>query len=184
MDVVRFQINWHVPFQKLVDHLVNETVSNRSTKPEKFYRKSIEFNSHQTLAQLKWLYRSTICTFGWMRCENRNWINKFRPKDFAYFSFDSWLSEICKTWFLSLSLLNSYSLLIFYEYLSNYTTVKVSNLKPTPLSFHSLLFPNLSLFYKTPKYYHRLILLIHCFCNSKLNTSSAGSIYKATDAVV
>ena len=100
--------------------------------------------------------------------------------------FDSWLAEICRTWFPSLSQLNSYSLLIlniiFCEYLSNYTTVKVSNLKPTPLSFHSFVFPNLSLFYKTPKYYHRLVfffflighrlvLLIYCFCNSKLNTS-------------
>ena len=110
-------------------------MSNRSTKLEKFCRKNIEFNSRQTLARLRWLSRSTKCTFDWMRSENCNWINKFRPKDFANFSFDSWLSEICKTWFLSLSLLNSYSLLIFYEYLSNYTAIKVSNLKPTPCHF-------------------------------------------------
>ena len=150
-------------------------MSNRSTKPQKLCRKNIEFNSRQTLARLRWLSRFTKCTFDWMRSENRNWVNKFKPKEFAYFSFDSWLSEICRTWFLSLSQLNSFSLLIsniiFYEYLSNYTTVKVSNLKPTPWSFHSLVFPNLSVFYKTPKYYHRLVLLIHCFCNSKLNTS-------------
>ena len=110
-------------------------MSNRSTKPQKLCRKNIVFNSRQTLARLRWLSRSTKCTFDWMRSENCNWINKFRPKDFAYFSFDSWLSEICRTWFLSLSLLNSYSLLISniitYVYLSNYTTVKVSNLKPT-----------------------------------------------------
>ena len=74
--------------------------------------------------------------------------------------FDSWLAEICRTWFPSLSQLNSYSLLILniitYVYLSNYTNVKVSNLKPTPLSFHSLVFPNLSLFYNAPNYYYRL----------------------------
>ena len=74
------------------------------------------------------------------------------------------IPKICRTWFPSLSQLNSYSLLISniitYVYLSNYTTVKVSNLKPTPLSFHSLVFPDLSLFYRTPKYYYRLIVLL------------------------
>ena len=139
-------------------------MSNMSTKPEKICRKNIEFNSRQTLARLRWLSRFTKCTFDWMRSENRNWINKFRPKEFAYFSFDSWLSEICWTWFLSLSLLNSYSLLISniitYVFLSNYTIVKVPNLKPTPLSFHSLVFPDLSLFYRTPKYHYRLIVLL------------------------
>ena len=122
------------------------------------------FISRQTYTQLRWLSRSTKCTFDWMRSENRNWINKFRPKDFAYFSFDSWLGEICRTWFPSLSQLNSYSLLISniitYVFLSNYTIVKVSNLKPTPLSFHSLVFPDLSLFYRTPKYHYRLIVLL------------------------
>ena len=139
-------------------------MSNRSTKFEKFYKKNIAFNSCQTYTRLIWLSRSTKCTSDWMRSENCNWINKFRLKDFADFSFDSWLGEICRTWFPSLSQLNSYSLLISniitYVYLSNYTTVKVSNLKPTPLSFHSLVFPDLSLFYRTPKYYYRLIVLL------------------------